>query len=680
MGVVGRVFKTHQLADSLSKPQKAPGPVRTECPTFFKKRVAKFVNSGYTKITAFCPTAFLCSSFSDSQTGFSPPSSLCIGSIAHWNGGFFIDRKTRRPAPIMNIYARLFQEIKPHWKLLAGSLGFSVLMAAMEMVPAALTRPLIDRAIYGRDASQLKFLSMLLLGALLLRTLGHYWRMIFTGKLAHNVLFQVRTRLYEHLQKLSLSFYSNRRTGQIMSRVTNDVAVLEQFIVEGIRDMTVNALRIVIIAAILFHTNPQLALLALLPTIPLFWGARVFKTRVRTSYRTMRRRLADMNSIVADTLGGIGVVQIFGQEESEADKFRAKSREFQNAGLTAQGLQAVFMPSVQLCFGAGQVIVWLWGGRAVLRGDLSPGALVMFSGYVSQFYAPVQSLAQSANLLANTSAASERVYEVLDTQPDIRSNEKPLPLPVASGAVEFDDVSFGYDSGEKALEHVSLKVEPGQTIGVVGPSGSGKSTLVSLVSRFYDVRGGAVKIDGHDIRELDLRDLRSQISVVPQEAYLFHGTIRENIAYGRPDAPFEAILNAARGANAHDFIMRLPDGYDTHVGERGAKLSGGERQRISIARAILDDPKILILDEATSAVDTESEVAIQMALDNLMAGRTTLAIAHRLSTVKNADKLVVMENGRIVEEGTHWELVEREDGLYRRLVEMQTKLGETVDV
>jgi ATP-binding cassette subfamily B protein len=239
----------------------------------------------------------------------------------------------------------------------------------------------------------------------------------------------------------------------------------------------------------------------------------------------------------------------------------------------------------------------------------------------------------------------------------------------------LENVSFGYDSSENSIESINLHIEPGQMVGLVGPSGSGKSTLVSLITRFYDVKDGAVKIDGHDVREVDLKDLRANISVVPQEAYLFHGTIRDNIAYGRPDAPFDDVMEAARGANAHDFIMRLSDGYDTHVGERGTKLSGGERQRISIARAILDDPRILILDEATSAVDTESEVAIQTALDRLMMGRTTLAIAHRLSTVKNADKLVVMEQGRIVEEGTHEELITLEDGLYRRLVDMQTKLG-----
>ena len=575
----------------------------------------------------------------------------------------------------MNIYPRLFEEIRPHWKLLAGSLGFSVVMAAMEMVPAALTRPLIDDAIYGKDGDLLKLLAAALLVALLFRTGAHYARMVYTGRLAHRVLFQVRTRLYEHLQSLSMSFFQNKRTGQIMSRVTNDVAVLEQFIVEGIRESVVNVLRVVIIAGILFHTNWQLTLLTLIPTVPLIWLTRAFQKRIGVSYRTMRRRLADMNSIVRDNIGGIRVVQIFGQEEFEAQKFRAKGREFSDAGNATQFMQALYMPSVALAFGIGQVIVWLYGGREVLAGRLSPGALVMFSGYVSQFYAPVQTLANSANLFANTSASAERIYEILDTQPDITSVEKPQPLPEMQGRIEMENVSFGYESGENSIEGLNLSVEAGQMIGLVGPSGSGKSTLVSLITRFYDVKDGAVKIDGHDIREVDLKDLRSNISVVPQEAYLFHGTIRDNIAYGRPDASFEDVMNAARSANAHEFIMRQSDGYDTHVGERGTKLSGGERQRISIARAILDDPKILILDEATSAVDTESEVAIQTALDRLMLGRTTLAIAHRLSTVKNADKLVVMEQGKIVEEGTHDELILLEDGLYKRLVEMQTKLG-----
>ena len=581
----------------------------------------------------------------------------------------------------MNIYRRLLGELAPHRALLAGSLGFSVIMAAMEMVPAALTQLLIDDALGGAegktkgDPQLLWWLAMALLGALLLRTISHYIRMIFSGKLAHRVLYQVRTRLYEHLQTLSLSFYQNKRTGQIMSRVTNDVAVFEQFIVEGLRDQLVNILRVLIIAGILFNTNPKLALLTLVPTIPLIWATRAFQKRIGASYRTMRRRLADMNSILSDTIGGIRVVQIFGQEDFEAQKFRDKSSEFATAGTATQGLQALFYPSVALAFGIGQVIVWLYGGREVFASRLSVGELVMFSGYVSQFYAPVQAVANSANLFANTSASAERIYEVLDTQPDIRSAPEAKSLPKVRGAISMENVSFGYDSGEPALQNISLRVEPGQMVGLVGPSGSGKSTLVQLISRFYDAKSGSVKIDGIDIRDLDLKELRSHISVVPQEPYLFHGTIRDNIAYGRPDADFDAVIAAAQGANCHEFIMKMPDAYDTHVGERGTKLSGGQRQRIAIARAILDDPKILLLDEATSAVDTQSEFLIQEALENLMNGRTTLAIAHRLSTVKNADKLIVLEDGKIVEEGTHEQLMEHEDGLYKRLVEMQTKLG-----
>lgn len=575
----------------------------------------------------------------------------------------------------MNIYRRLLSEITPHWKLLAGSLGFSVVMAAMEMVPALLTQRLIDDAIKGDDWPLLKSLAVALLVALIFRTGAHWARMKFTGLLAHRVLYQVRTKLYEHLQSLSISFYQNKRTGQIMSRVTNDVAVLEQFIVEGIRESVVNILRVVIIAGILFHTNPKLMLLTLVPTLPLIFMTRIFQKHIGTSYRQMRRRLADMNSILSDTIGGIRVVQIFGQEDFEAQKFRAKSAEFADAGNATQGMQAIFLPAVALAFGIGQVIVWLVGGKEVLDDRLTAGQLIMFSAYVSQFYAPVQTLANSANLFANTSASGERIYEILDTEPDIRSQEAATAMPTMQGKIELENVSFGYDSGETAIEGINLRVEAGQMIGLVGPSGSGKSTLVSLITRFYDVKDGAVKIDGHDIRDVDLKDLRANISVVPQEAYLFHGSVRDNIAYGRPDAKFEDVMDAARAANAHDFILKLSEGYDTHVGERGAKLSGGQRQRISIARAILDDPKILILDEATSAVDTESEVAIQVALDRLMEGRTTLAIAHRLSTVKNADKLVVMESGKIVEEGTHEQLIDIEDGLYKRLVEMQTKLG-----
>jgi ABC-type multidrug transport system fused ATPase/permease subunit len=579
----------------------------------------------------------------------------------------------------MNVYSRLYNDIRPHWKLALYSIGFSLAMAVLELLPSVLTQPLIDEALGRKNLRLLYILSFSLLALLLGRSLSHYCRMIFTGRLAQTVLYELRTKLYEHLQKLSLSFYQNKRTGQIMSRVTSDVNVIEQFVVEGIRDGSVNILKLVIIATILFWTNPHLAMLTLIPTVPLAWGTRAFNKRVRASYRTMRRRLADMNSILSDTITGIRVVQVFGQEETEAEKFRSKSREFQQAGLSTNSLQAMFYPSVNLAFGLGQVIVWFWGGREVIvKGTLTPGELVMFSGLVAQFYSPVQVLSQMSNLLANTSASAERVYEILDTQPDIRTMPKARPMPTMRGEVVFENVTFGYDSSEPALQGISLRVAPGETVGLVGPSGSGKSTLVSLISRFYDVTEGSVKIDGKDVRDVDLQDLRANISAVLQDPYLFHGTIAENISYGRPTASFEDVMAAAKAANAHDFIMKLTDAYDTHVGERGTKLSGGERQRISIARAILDDPQILILDEATSAVDTESEVQIQSALDNLMQGRTTLAIAHRLSTVKNADKLVVMEDGRIVEMGTHDQLIQVEDGLYRRLVDMQSQLGQTI--
>ena len=575
----------------------------------------------------------------------------------------------------MNTYYRLFNEIRPHWKTMAAALAWSAFMAIMEMVPPALTKPLIDDALPHKNMTLLHWLCAALVGALLLRSLSHHIRMRQTGEVAHNVLYQVRTGLYDHLQRLSLTYYGNKRTGQIMSRVTNDVAVLEQFIVEGVREFTINVLRILIIAGILFYNNPKLAFLVLVPTIPLAWATQVFKKRIRASYKTMRKRLADMNSILNDTIGGIRVVQIFGQEEFEADKFRNKSGEFRTAGLSTQFLQSVFVPSVNLTFGIGLIIVWIVGGNEVLNNRLSAGALIMFSGYVGLFYQPVQSVANTFNLFANTTTSAERIYEIMDTEPDIESKDNAFSLPVMEGKIEMQNLTFGYDSSENALTDINLTVEPGQMVGLVGPSGSGKSTMVQLISRFYDVKEGALKVDGIDVRDIDLSDLRSHISMVPQDPYLFHGSIRANIAYGRPDATFEEVIAAARAANAHDFIMKLGQSYDTHVGERGTKLSGGQRQRIAIARAILDDPKILILDEATSAVDTESEFLIQNALENLMKGRTTVAIAHRLSTVKNADKLVVLDGGQIAEEGTHDELLEREGGIYRKLVEMQSQLG-----
>ena len=432
----------------------------------------------------------------------------------------------------MNIYARLFNEIRPHRRLMITAMVWSVVMTAAEMVPAYLTKPLIDDALKNRDLHLLNWLCAALVGSLALRTISHHIRMRCSGIVAHRVLYQVRTNLYDHLQKLSLAFYGNKRTGQIMSRVTNDVAILEQFIIEGVREFSLNALRIVIIAAILFHTNATLALLVLIPTVPLAWGTRVFQKQIRASYKTMRKRLADMNSILSDTIGGIRVVQIFGQEEFEADKFRTKSREFQTAGLSTQLLQAIFLPSVNLCFGVGVIIIWIVGGHQVLAGQLKIGEFVMFSSYVAMFYQPVQNLANTFNLFANTSTSGERIYEIMDTHPDIESKPSAFAMPVVEGRIEFENVTFGYDSSENALDGVSLTIEPGQMIGLVGPSGSGKSTLVQLISRFYDIKEGSLKIDGTDVRDLSLRDLRAHISMVPQDPYLFHGTIRDNIAYG----------------------------------------------------------------------------------------------------------------------------------------------------
>ena len=580
----------------------------------------------------------------------------------------------------MSIYKRLYGEIRPHWKLALGGLGFSVLMALAELMPTLLTRYLVDDALAKKNATLLIQLMWAMAALLVIRSLCHYARMVCLGRLAQTILYQIRTNLYEHLQKLSQSFYQNKRTGQIMSRVTNDVNVIEQFVTEGVRDGIVNVLKLLIIAGMLFYMNPWLATITLIPTIPLAWGTNAFSKRVRGGYRTMRRRMADMNSILSDTLAGIRVVQVFGQEEKEATKFRSKSGDFRQAGFLTNHLQAIFYPSVNFAFGIGQILVWALGGLDVVHGTMKLGELIAFSGFVAQFYAPVQVLSQMSNLLANTQASGERIYEILDMQPDIRTEDNAEALPDVRGEVVFEDVTFGYDSSEPTIQDVSLRVSPGEMVGLVGPSGSGKSTLLSLISRFYDPTGGRVLVDGHDVRDVDLADLRKSVSAVLQESYLFHGSIRDNIAYGRPDATFEDVMNAARGANAHDFIMKLPDAYDTHVGERGAKLSGGERQRISIARAILDDPKILILDEATSAVDTESEVQIQQALDNLMEGRTTIAIAHRLSTVRNADQLVVMEDGKIVERGTHDILMQQPDSLYKKLVEMQNKIEAKVPV
>lgn len=461
-----------------------------------------------------------------------------------------------------------------------------------------------------------------------------------------------------------------------MSRITNDSDQLWDFLTDGIPWFISNILTLVLIGAVLFKMNWQMALLLLTPAPFIYGLTKWFMPRAHKKWHFVWQRISKMYSALNSTLNGMRVVKAFAQEDRENDRFRDRNRQVFEASYAANGMWAVYWPAMGFLMAVGYWIVWIVGGHKILTAQdgMTLGTLTAFIGYLGQFYSPFQNFSRVMDWSTRSMTAAERVFEVLDTQPDITEAAQPVPMPHMQGAVEFENVAFTYDKSKRVLEEFTLKVEPGEMIGLVGHSGAGKSTLINLLSRFYDVTEGSIKIDGVDIRNIRQEDFRRQLGIVLQEPFLFPGTIRDNIAYARPDATTDEIIRAAKAANCHEFILKFADGYDTSVGDRGQRLSGGERQRISIARAILHDPKILILDEATASVDTETEKQIQEAITNLIQNRTTFAIAHRLSTLRNASRLVVMKEGKMAECGTHDELM-AEDGVYAKLVNIQNEVN-----
>jgi len=572
------------------------------------------------------------------------------------------------------LLVRLLAYLKPYQTVAIVGFVLSVFITVLNLLPAYVTRYLFDRVLAVKYMPGLSIAVAWLMGIYLVRTLIGMGRGYMMEWLGARVVLDMRTELFDHLQMLSLGFFSRKQTGQIMSRVTNDIMRLQYFIADGLQQIIINLLTIPVICVMLFQANMKLALLTLLPTPLIAAGTYWFGRLIHRVYQKVWRRWAGLSAALADSIPGIRVVKSFAQEDRESQRFRDRSGALFTQELNAARLWTIFFPAIGLVTSVGSLVVYGYGGKQVIEGATTVGTLVMFTQLMWQFYMPVQMLGEMNHRVQHALTAAERVFEVLDTAPEIPEAPGSLVLPRMEGRVDFRNVSFSYEPGKPVLQDVSFVAEPGEVIGLVGPSGAGKSTLVQLLSRFYDVEVGQVLIDGHDVRELSLRSLRQQIGVVLQEPFLFHGTVAENIAYGVPDAKAEEIVAAAKAANAHDFIVNLPHGYDTMTGERGQLMSGGERQRVSIARAILKDPRILILDEATSSVDTETEMLIQEALERLVANRTTFAIAHRLSTLRKATKIIVLEHGGIAEMGSHDELMDS-DGLYSRLCKLQSELS-----
>lgn len=578
----------------------------------------------------------------------------------------------------MQTLLRLVRLCRPFWGKMALSIAAMAGMTVLGLVPPLLLRTLVDQVLGG--PRRLELLPVLI-GALVAVQLGNAGLVAAQLWLAHLVSYgfcrQMRDQLYAHLQHLSLSFYEARQTGELMSRVIGDVEEVRLFVEHGADALVSDGLKLAGIAVVLFALNPRLALVALAP-VPLMALLMVrFARQVRPCYRDTRERLAGVSGRLQDNLTGVRVIKAFSQEPREEERFGRLVREHHGSQLTALAVAARYNPTLAFLNGAGGVAVLGYGAGLVLAGQLTLGELFAFTAYVAMFYQPVRNLAQVNDTLQLALAGTERLFEILDEEPEVEDTPEAVDPGRLSGRLELEHVTFRYPTGDVVLRDVCLQVRPGERVALVGRSGAGKTTLIQLVVRFYDPTSGRVLADGHDLRTIRQQALRAQTAMVLQDTFLFNGSVRENIAYGCPDAAPEEIEAAARMANAHGFIRQLPRGYDTEIGERGVKLSGGQKQRVAIARAVLTDPAILILDEATSSVDAESEALIQEALGRAMAGRTTLIIAHRLSTIRNADTIVVLEGGRIVDRGTHAELYGR-GGTYRELYDFQFALQEVV--
>jgi ATP-binding cassette subfamily B protein len=583
--------------------------------------------------------------------------------------------KTVHAAPSAWTLFRLWRFAKPYTRPLLGGLVLTLLATAATLVPPYLTMPLMDRVLipFQNGVPIDTDLVMLLLGGLVvaafLAWMLDWAKAYLLALISERIGSDLRTTTYEHLQGLSLEYFGGKRTGDLMARISSGSDRICVFISSHLLDFVTDLVMILMTAGILVSINPWLALVTLAPLPLIAWLIHIVRNKLHHGVDQIYRIWSEVTSVLADTIPGIRVVKAFAQEKREAQRFREANARNLAVNNRVNKVWALFTPTVTFLTEAGLLVVWGFGIWQVSKNEITVGVLVAFLAYINRFYSRLGSMSRIVSVSQKAAAGAKRIFDILDHVSSVPEPAHPVHLKQVSGALELHGVCFRY--GTRGILHdVNLNIAPGEMIGLVGHSGSGKSTLVNLICRFYDVTEGSIRIDGVDIRSLPVSDYRRNIGLVLQEPFLFFGTIAENIAYGNPEATREEIIAAARAAHAHEFILRLPQGYDSLVGERGQALSGGERQRISIARALLIDPPILILDEATSSVDTETELEIQGALDNLIRGRTTLAIAHRISTLRRADRLVVLDRGEIVEEGGHEELIARK-GAYFRLERAQ---------
>jgi ATP-binding cassette subfamily B multidrug efflux pump len=573
----------------------------------------------------------------------------------------------------MKSISRLGPDLRRYWRQVILALLCILAITGANLIIPRIIQQVIDIGLARGEMLFMLHAGLLIVGIGMAQTVLTYFQRYLSEWIAARIGYDLRNRLYDHIQHLSFSYHDHAQTGQLISRCIEDVRSVERFTGFGVVELIQLGLLMLGITVLLFSQQPKLAAIALLPMIPLVLITGGFGRKIGNYFLAVDQSLGELSSRLQENVSGVQVVRAFAREGHEIERFSTANRILYHARVKVLTEWSKIMPTSHMLVTLGTILILWFGGQMVLRGEMTIGEVVAFNGYLLLLAGPAQQLTWLVNSAGEAAAGIQRAYEILDLPPTIQSPPQAVRLPVLSGLVQFEQVCFHYE-GEKAaaLEDIQLEVTPNQVVAQIGPPRSGKTTQVNLIPRFYDVSEGGVRVDGFDVRQVELGTLRSQIGIVLQTSLLFSVTIAENIAYGRPEASQAEIEAAARAAQAHEFILELPDGYQTVVGERGVTLSGGQRQRVAIARALLMNPRILILDDSTSSVDTQTERLIQKALDSLMEGRTTFVIAHRLSTVRRADQILVLEQGQIVERGTHGQLLAT-DGLYRQIYDLQLR-------